>query len=1018
MNAPSPQGAADAALAKSFEPAAIEAFWYPLWESRGLFRPPESGAPATGEGLDTRASGYCIQLPPPNVTGTLHMGHAFQQTLMDTLIRWRRMKGEDVNWVVGTDHAGIATQVVVERQLQAQGLTRHDLGRPAFLERVWQWKQQSGATIIGQMRRLGASGNWDYADTDGARAGYFTMDSAMSAAVLEVFVQLHEQGLVYRGKRLVNWDPTLQTAVSDLEVDSEEEDGRIWEIRYPLDGEPVTVRLPATDDAPAREVLVDSVVVATTRPETMLGDTAVAVAPADPRWAPLVGRSLRLPLSADDATQWRLIPVIADDYVDPAFGTGCVKITPAHDFNDWQVGERHGLAAITVLTRTATVSDDAPARYRGLDRFEARARVLEDLDAAGLLVSAKPHRLTVPRSARTGVVVEPMLTDQWFVAMSRRDHHNTLFPGQSIADVCLQVVRDGQVRFVPDHWRTTYDHWMENIQDWCISRQLWWGHQIPAWYKADADGAPIHDGTVFVARDEAAARARAAAAGWSGPLVRDADVLDTWFSSALVPFSSLGWPGRSADLDRYLPSAVLVTGFDIIFFWVARMVMMTTFFTGRVPFRDVYINAIVRDAEGQKMSKSKGNTIDPLDLIDGVTLETLVEKSTVGLLRADHKARIEKQLRKSYPDGIPAYGADAVRFTFASLATFARTLNFDLNRCEGYRNFCNKLWNATRFVLMQTENRDCGFAPHTAEQCVPGGYLHFTPVSRWIVSQLQRTETAVEQALVEYRFDNAARELYEFVWNEYCDWYLELAKVDLASPDEAVQRGTRRTLLRVLETVLRLAHPIIPFITEALWQKVAPLAQRYGGRGVQTLAGAELQAALDGHRHSIATQRFPVAEPAKIDPASEAAVAELRSMVDACRALRGEMNVSPAQRLPLVVTGPRERSQVHAPYLQALAKLSGVETVDALPSDSLAPVQIVGAFRLMLKVEVDPVAERERLDKEIARVDNEVRKATTKLSNASFVDRAPGAVVAQERERLAGFESTLSRLREQRERLG
>jgi valyl-tRNA synthetase len=1018
MNAPQTQGAADAALAKSFEPAAIEARWYPLWESRGLFRNAPEGSPATGEGLSTTASGYCIQLPPPNVTGTLHMGHAFQQTLMDTLVRWQRMKGADVNWVVGTDHAGIATQVVVERQLQAQDLTRHDLGRERFLERVWQWKQQSGATIIGQMRRMGASGNWDYADADGAKAGYFTMDARMSAAVLEVFVQLHEQGLIYRGKRLVNWDPTLQTAVSDLEVDSEEEDGRIWELRYPLAGEPATVEVPASDTEPARAVTVDALVVATTRPETMLGDTAVA---KDPRWAPLVGRRIRLPLSSDtphDTGSWREIPIVADDYVDPAFGTGCVKITPAHDFNDWKLGERHGLPAISVLTKTATVSDEAPAPYRGLDRYEARDRVLHDLDELGLLVSENPHRLTVPRSARTGVVVEPMLTDQWFVAMSKRDHSNAFFPGRSIADVCLQVVADGQVRFVPEHWRTTYDHWMSNVQDWCVSRQLWWGHQIPAWYKADAQGAPIHDGTVFVARDEAAARAQAAAAGWSGPLARDADVLDTWFSSALVPFSSLGWPGETADLDRYLPSAVLVTGFDIIFFWVARMVMMTTFFTGRVPFRDVYINAIVRDAEGQKMSKSKGNTIDPLDLIDGISLDALLAKSTVGLLRADHKARIEKQIRKNYPEGIPAYGADAVRFTFASLATFARTLNFDLNRCEGYRNFCNKLWNATRFVLMQTEGRDCGFEPHTADQCVPGGYMHFTPVSRWITSQLQRVEAEVELALGEYRFDNAARAIYEFVWNEYCDWYLELAKVDLASTDEAVQRGTRRTLLRVLETVLRLAHPMIPFITEELWQKVAPLARRYGDRGEQRLEGAALETALAERRFSIVTQRFPVSEPGRIDPASEAAVAELKSMVDACRALRGEMNVSPAQKLPLVVAGPRERAAGHAAYLQVLAKLSGVEIVDALPADSIAPVQIVGDFRLMLKVEIDVAAERERLDKEIARVDGEVRKAAGKLSNASFVARAPAAVVAQERERMASFESLLGRLREQRVRLG
>jgi valyl-tRNA synthetase len=1002
--------ASTAALAKSFEPADIERRWYPVWDERGLFRNPTEQA-------DGSAPGYCIQLPPPNVTGTLHMGHAFQQTLMDTLIRWQRMKGADVNWVIGTDHAGIATQVVVERQLQAEGKTRHDLGREAFLERVWAWRAHSGNTIIGQMRRMGTSGNWDYADTDGKRAGYFTMDAHMSAAVLEVFVQLHEQGLIYRGKRLVNWDPTLQTAVSDLEVDSEEEEGRLWEIRYPLQGEPVTVELPETETAPAQRLVLDSLVVATTRPETLLGDMAVAVNPADARYAGLVGRMLRLPLSDDGQGAPRLIPVIADHYVDAAFGTGCVKITPAHDFNDWQVGERHGLAAPSILTLTAHVSDAAPAAYRGLTREAARTQVLKDLAAQGLLVGERPHKLMVPRSARTGTIVEPMLTDQWFVAMSARDHHNTFFPGKSIAEVCLQVVDEGQVRFVPDHWRSTYDHWLNSIQDWCISRQLWWGHQIPAWYKADAQGAPIQDGTVFVARNEVQAQAQAQAAGWSGPLVRDPDVLDTWFSSALVPFSSLGWPQPTADMARYLPSSVLVTGFDIIFFWVVRMVMMTTFFTGKVPFRDVYINAIVRDAEGQKMSKSKGNTIDPLDLIDGITLDELLAKSTVGLLRADHKARIEKQIRKSYPEGIPAYGTDAVRFTFAALATFARTLNFDLKRCEGYRNFCNKLWNATRFVLMQTEGKDCGFAPHTADQCVPGGYLHFNAVDRWITSRLQHTVASVEQALQEYRFDQAAREIYEFTWNEYCDWYLELAKVNLGSSDEAVQRATRRTLLRVLETVLRLAHPVIPFITEELWQKVAPLAQRYGDRGVQTLQGDPLVDALAEARYSISMQRFPVAEPGKHDAASESSVAELQAMIEACRALRGEMNLSPAQRMPLLMAGPRDRAQAHAPYLQALAKLSGVEVLETLPEGTVAPVQIVGAFRLMLKVEIDLDAERDRLDKEIARLQSEISKAKSKLGNESFVARAPAAVVQQERERLSNFESTLERLHEQRTRL-
>ena len=984
-----------ASLAKSFEPHAIESSWYGLWESRGYFAhaqgdkaasspwsPPADGAPASGA--------YCIQLPPPNVTGTLHMGHAFQQTLMDTLIRYHRMKGLDTNWVVGTDHAGIATQVVVERQLQGEGKTRHDLGRTAFLKRVWQWKKQSGATITRQMRRLGASGNWSYADTEGEQAGYFTMDSSMSAAVLEVFVQLYEQGLIYRGKRLVNWDPVLMTAVSDLEVDNEEEQGFLWEIRYPLaDGS-------------------GSLTVATTRPETMLGDTAVAVHPEDDRYRAMVGKTVRLPLSG------REIPIIADDYVDPAFGTGCVKITPAHDFNDWKMGERHGLPAISILTLDAHINEQAPLAYRGLERYEARKRVLADLSAEGLLVSEKKHTLMVPRSARTQVVVEPMLTDQWFVAMSAREHQNQFYPGKSIADVCLDVVASGEVRFFPEHWTSTYNHWMENIQDWCISRQLWWGHQIPAWYKADAQGKPIHDGDVFVARNEADALAKARAAGYAGSLVRDEDVLDTWFSSALVPFSALGWPRQSIDLARYLPSSVLITGFDIIFFWVARMVMMTTFFTGKVPFRHVYINAIVRDAEGQKMSKSKGNTIDPIDLVDGITLPALLEKSTVGLLRADHKAKIEKYIRGNFPEGIPSFGADAVRFTFASLATFARTLNFDLSRCEGYRNFCNKLWNATRFVLMQTEGRDCGFAPHGPEQCVPGGYLHFNQVDRWIVSRLQRTEAEVERALGEYRFDLAARAIYEFVWDEYCDWYLELAKVNLQSSDEAVVRATRRTLLRVLETVLRLAHPMIPFITEELWQKVAPLAQRYGERGVQRLSEQALTEALNERRYSIMLQRYPQAEPARIDEDSEAWVARLKAMVEACRALRGEMGVSPAQRLPLIAQGePNELAQC-APFLKAMAKLEAVEIVSTLPAGSVAPVQIVGSTRLMLKVEIDIAAETARLDKEIARVKTELDKAQAKLANESFVARAPAAVVTQERERVASFEGTLARLQEQR----
>ncbi|HEY6280428.1 MAG TPA: valine--tRNA ligase [Burkholderiales bacterium] len=962
-------------LAKSFNPHAIEERWYGEWEKRGYFRHRSSDlstSPAPSADADTRKRGgagetvqeearragdnaadkvaapptpqtYCIQLPPPNVTGTLHMGHAFQQTLMDILIRYHRMCGFNTNWVMGTDHAGIATQIVVERQLEMENKMRRDLGREKFIERVWQWKQQSGATITRQMRRLGVSGNWDYASSDGQHAGYFTMDERMSRAVIEVFVQLHEQGLIYRGKRLVNWDPVLGTAVSDLEVDSEEEDGKIWEIRYPLeDGS-------------------GSVVVATTRPETMLGDVAVAVNPGDKRYKSLVGKRVILPLTG------RAIPVIADEYVDPVFGTGCVKITPAHDFNDYTVGQRHGLPQINILTLEAKLNDNTSPAYRGLDRFEARKRVLADLKSQELLVSEKPHKLRVPRSGRTGEIVEPMLTDQWFVKMD------------GLAKLGLEAAEKGEVKFFPGHWATTYNQWLENIQDWCISRQLWWGHQIPAWYD--------DKGNFYVSRNEEEARKKAG----GKKLSRDPDVLDTWFSSALVPFSSLGWPVKTKDLDLFLPSSVLVTGFDIIFFWVARMIMMTLHFTKKVPFRHVYINAIVRDAEGQKMSKSKGNTLDPLDLIDGITLDKLLAKSTVGLLRTEHKAKIEKYIRNHYPNGIPSYGADAMRFTFASLASFARTLNFDLNRCDGYQNFCNKLWNAARFVLMNCEGKDCG-----ADESKP---VTLSFIDRWIVSQLQRAEAEVEKGFSEYRFDNVASASYKFVWNEYCDWYVELSKVRLASTDEAVRRGTRKTLVRVLEAALRLAHPIIPFITEELWQRVASLAGKTG--------------------ESIMLAPYPKSQPEKIDEEAERDMAVLMEWTNAPRNLRSEANISPATRVSLLATEYPQTSDINSTVMSvvSLARLSEFKKVETLPASN-SPVSVVGTARLMLDIKVDPAIERVRLKKEIARLESEIAKAKTKLANHDFVERAPAQVIAQEKKRLADFGATLEKLTAQLEKLG
>lgn len=935
-----------------YSPAEIESKHYQNWESQGYFQPD----------MDLTKPSFSIQLPPPNVTGTLHMGHAFNQTIMDGLTRYYRMKGCNTAWIPGTDHAGIATQIVVERQLAAQNVSRHDLGREKFLEKVWEWKEVSGGTITQQMRRVGCSADWT--------REYFTMDGVRAETVTEVFVRLYEQGLIYRGKRLVNWDPVLGTAVSDLEVESMEEQGSMWHIRYPLADNPT-----------------EAVIVATTRPETLLGDAAVAVNPEDERYTHLIGKELILPLTG------RTIPVIADEYVEKDFGTGCVKITPAHDFNDYEVGKRHDTRLINVFDLEAKVLANAevfnfkgeaqpgfslPEKYAGLDRFAARKQMVADLQEQGFLVEIKPHTLMTPKGDRTGSVIEPMLTSQWFVAMSATPNGgepDNEFKGLSLADKAKKAVDSGAVRFIPENWVNTYNQWMNNIQNWCISRQLWWGHQIPAWY----DEA----GNVYVARNQAEAEKQAGKTG----LTREEDVLDTWFSSALVPFSTLGWPSETDELKAFLPSNVLVTGYEIIFFWVARMIMMTTHFTGKVPFKAVYIHGIVRDHEGKKMSKSEGNVIDPVDLIDGIGLDKLLMKRTTGLRKPETAPKVEEATKKLFPEGIPSMGADALRFTMASYASLGRSVNFDFKRAEGYRNFCNKIWNATNFVLMNTENQDCGYGATAAE---PRG--HSFP-DMWIIGRLNQTIEQVTQAYETYRFDLAAETLYSFVWNDYCDWYLELAKVQLQTGCASRQRATRHTLLRVLEAALRLLHPIIPFITEELWQTVAPMCDAKTA-------------------DSIMLARFPETDGGEIVQTAFGQMTVLQDLIGAVRNLRGETGIQPNVKAPLFVESADDLAD-YLKYLPMMTRLTEARQVAALPESGDAPVAVCNGARLMLKVEIDKAAETARLSKEAEKLQKALDKLNAKLSKPGYTEKAPAHLVEKDKADLAELEDKMAKVQNQ-----